>query len=145
MGSDRTPEAIQQSDIPGLKVHVATLVAPDTAAGQAWQEVYIHAKLVLIDDSFMTLGSANINSRSMQVDSELNIAHHRPEITTPFRNEQWAKYSGGRVTAGMTLADAYKTWSQIMEKNADFKKTKRRPYAQLAEFLRTSNNISNND
>jgi phosphatidylserine/phosphatidylglycerophosphate/cardiolipin synthase-like enzyme len=77
--------------VPGLKVHVATLVAPDTAPGKRWQEVYIHAKLMMIDDTFMTAGSANINTRSMQSDSELNIAHHRPEITGPLhvghRNE----------------------------------------------------------
>jgi phosphatidylserine/phosphatidylglycerophosphate/cardiolipin synthase-like enzyme len=144
-GSDRTPEAIKQSNIPGLKVHVATLVAPDTPAGQEWQEVYIHAKLMLIDDTFMTLGSANINSRSMQVDSELNIAHHRPEITTPLRNQQWAMYTGGRVTGGMVLSDAYKKWTSLMDENASAKKLSRRPIAQLAEFLRTSDKISNND
>ena len=87
-GSDRTPEAIKAVNIPGLKVHVATLVAPDTPAGKEWQEVYIHAKLMLIDDTFMTLGSANINTLSMQTDSEMNIAHHRPEITRPLRGEQ---------------------------------------------------------
>jgi phosphatidylserine/phosphatidylglycerophosphate/cardiolipin synthase-like enzyme len=117
-GSDRTPEAIKQANIPGLKVHLATLVAPDTPAGQEWQEVYIHAKLMLIDDAFMTAGSANINSRSMQVDSELNIAHHRPEITAPLRNQQWAKYTGGRASAGMELLDAYDRWGRVMDENA---------------------------
>ena len=145
-GSDRTPEAIQQANIPGLKVHVATLVAPDTPAGKEWQEVYIHAKLMLIDDTFMTLGSANINTRSMQTDSEMNIAHHRPEITRPLREEQWARYTGGRVAAGMALADEYREWQNVMNDNAVAKgKAKGRPIAQLAEFLRTSDKISNLD
>lgn len=145
-GSDRTPEAIKQANIPGLKVHVATLIAPDTPAGKAWQEVYIHAKLMLIDDAFMTLGSANINTRSMQTDSELNITHHRPEITTPLRNQQWAKYTGGRVTEGTSLFKAYNLWQKIMTKNADTKNKKTgKPIAQLAEFLRTSDKISNDD
>lgn len=144
-GSDRTPEAIKQANIPGLKAHIATLVSPDTPAGQDWQEVYIHAKLMLIDDAFMTVGSANINTRSMQVDSELNIAHHRPEITTPLRIQQWEKYTGGRVAAGVPLQDAYDTWQNVMNKNVDAKKQSRRPIAQLAEFLRTSDKISNLD
>ena len=144
-GSDRTPEAIQQANVPGLKVHVATLVAPDTPAGQEWQEVYIHAKLMLIDDTFMTLGSANINTRSMQTDSEMNIAHHRPEITKPLRDEQWARYTGGRVAAGMALLDAYREWQNVMNDNAVAKRWSRRPIAQLAEFLRTSDKISNLD
>ena len=33
-GSDRTPEAIQQANVPGLKVQIATLVAPDTPDDQ---------------------------------------------------------------------------------------------------------------
>lgn len=144
-GSDRTPEAIKQADIPGLKVHIATLVAPDTPAGTAWQEVYIHAKLMLIDDTFMTLGSANINTRSMQTDSELNITHHRPEITAPLRNQQWERYGGGKLAAGMELATAYKTWGILMRTNADLKENLLKPVAQLAEFLRTSDKISNKD
>ena len=145
MGSDRTPEAIQQANIPGLKVHIATLVAPDTPAGQPWQEVYIHAKLMLIDDAFMTLGSANINTRSMQTDSEMNIAHHRPEITGPLRSQQWAKYTAGQVSGGTPLYKAFGQWEKLMKDNATNKKLSRHPVAQLAEFLRTSDKISNSD
>jgi phosphatidylserine/phosphatidylglycerophosphate/cardiolipin synthase-like enzyme len=144
-GTDRTPEAIQQEAIPGLKVHVATLVAPDPKDGQDWQEVYIHAKLMLIDDTFMTMGSANINTRSMQVDSEMNIAHHRPEITGPLRQQQWAKYTGGRVSPGMGLTKAYREWADILKQNSANKKSVRRPLCQLAEFLRASADISNSD
>jgi phosphatidylserine/phosphatidylglycerophosphate/cardiolipin synthase-like enzyme len=145
MGSDRTPEEIQQANVPGLKVHVATLVAPDTPKGKAWQEVYIHAKLMLIDDTFMTLGSANINTRSMQTDSELNIAHHRPEITRPLRETQWAKYTAGLVEAGMALQDAHEIWKRVMNDNANRKMDGLDPIAQLAEFLRTSADITNKD
>jgi phosphatidylserine/phosphatidylglycerophosphate/cardiolipin synthase-like enzyme len=141
-GSNRTPEAIKQANIPGLKVHVATLVAPDTPAGQEWQEVYIHAKLMLIDDAFMTLGSTNINNRSMQVDSELNIAHHRPEITAPLRMQQWEKYTGGQVTGGMELAKSFEAWEKVMVRNVNAKKLSRLPVAQLAEFLRTSDKMN---
>ncbi len=137
-GSDRTPEVIMASEVPGLKVHIATLVAPDTQDGEEWQEVYIHAKLMLIDDAFMTLGSANINTRSMQVDSELNIAHHRPEITAPLRAQQWDKYTKGRVLPGMPLKEAFQEWGVLIQENTQAKGNKLRPRAQLAEFLRDS-------
>jgi phosphatidylserine/phosphatidylglycerophosphate/cardiolipin synthase-like enzyme len=101
---------------------------------------------MLIDDAFMTLGSANINTRSMQTDSELNIAHHRPEITRPLREQQWAKYTAGQVTGGMSYVEAFSQWKKIMQKNADAKNSANgRPIAQLAEFLRTSDKISNSD
>jgi phosphatidylserine/phosphatidylglycerophosphate/cardiolipin synthase-like enzyme len=34
--------------------------------------VYIHAKLMIVDDVFFTMGSANLANRSMTVDSEIN-------------------------------------------------------------------------
>lgn len=144
---DRDAQAIRPAEVPGLKVHLATLTAPDTPPGKPWPEVYIHAKLMLIDDAFMTLGSANINTRSMQADSEMNIAHHRPEITKPVREEQWARYTGGRVHAGMPLEQAFRWWSDIMKANAANKKMMRPPEGntQLCEFLRDSPAISNVD
>lgn len=68
------PKTIQSVKIDGLEVHICTLVAPDSPPNN-WDYVYVHAKLMIVDDVFMTLGSANINTRSMQVDSELNICH----------------------------------------------------------------------
>lgn len=145
LDEDAGGETIQAVDVPGLKMHVATLVAPDTPAGKPWQEVYIHAKLMLIDDTFMTLGSANINTRSMQADSEINIAHHRPEITAPVRQAQWAKYTAGRIADGAPLTVAFEVWGNLMLKNAALKKRLDRPIAQLCEFLRASPEISNKD
>jgi phospholipase D1/2 len=34
---------------------------------------YIHAKLMIVDDRFLTVGSANLTNRSMAVDTELNL------------------------------------------------------------------------
>jgi phosphatidylserine/phosphatidylglycerophosphate/cardiolipin synthase-like enzyme len=34
---------------------------------------YIHSKLLLVDDSFLSVGSANLNNRSMGLDTELNV------------------------------------------------------------------------
>lgn len=36
--------------------------------------VYIHSKLLIVDDCFMTVGSANTTNRSMGLDNELNIS-----------------------------------------------------------------------
>jgi phospholipase D1/2 len=35
---------------------------------------YIHSKLFLVDDRFLSVGSANMNNRSMGLDTELNVA-----------------------------------------------------------------------
>jgi len=35
---------------------------------------YIHSKLMLVDDEFLSVGSANMNNRSMGLDTELNVS-----------------------------------------------------------------------
>lgn len=36
--------------------------------------VYIHSKLMIVDDRFFTVGSANLTNRSMTIDSEINVS-----------------------------------------------------------------------
>lgn len=42
--------------------------------------VYVHSKVVIVDDVYMTIGSNNINYRSMTYDTELSVAF--VDITT---------------------------------------------------------------
>jgi phospholipase D1/2 len=39
-----------------------------------FRATYIHSKLMIVDDRFLTIGSANLTNRSMGLDSELHIA-----------------------------------------------------------------------
>jgi phosphatidylserine/phosphatidylglycerophosphate/cardiolipin synthase-like enzyme len=43
-------------------------------ASDAFRATYIHSKLVIVDDRFLTVGSANFTNRSMGLDSELHVA-----------------------------------------------------------------------
>lgn len=61
-------EELKDSDIPmvpipGLKIHICSLVAQDSPVDN-WVPVYIHSKLMIVNDVFTTHGSANINTRS---------------------------------------------------------------------------------
>ena len=136
--------AVLPEERPGLKIHVCTLVAPDTPDKTDWMDVYIHAKLMLIDDAFMTLGSANINTRSMEVDSELNITHHRPEITQPLRRELWNLHTNG-MGAQDDPGAAFKAWADVIKKNKTAKQDKLKPKASLVEFYRGSPERKNMD
>jgi phospholipase D family protein len=54
-------------------------------------------KLCLINDTFATLGSANINARSMQIDSELNVdvAVESQPASYKISCETWGWYTNG--------------------------------------------------
>lgn len=46
------------------------LYHPVTAAGS---EIYVHAKLMIVDDLWLRVGSSNFNNRSMRLDSECDV------------------------------------------------------------------------
>ncbi|KVO51991.1 phospholipase D-like domain-containing protein [Burkholderia stagnalis] len=133
----------EKLNTPGLKVHICTLVPPDTPKGKPWDEVYIHSKLMIIDDVFVTHGSANVNLRSMEVDSELNIVHESVRVTQPLREKLWrihagengvgAKDKNGRLNA----ESAFQKWDVILSENNEKKSASiDRPCASLVEFYR---------
>lgn len=143
---------IVPTEVPGLKVHVCTLVAPDSAPDN-WNYVYVHAKLMLIDDAFTTLGSANVNTRSMEVDSELNICLESGSVTAALRKRLWGihtRLSASARTAeldanpiyamasGENVADAFDAWKNIIDRNAKNEGAKLAPVASLVGFMRTS-------
>ncbi len=139
--SEKTISAAEVST-PGLKTLICRIVAPDTAAGQDWVETYIHAKLMIIDDTFMTLGSANINTRSMETDSEMNIIHDRPEVSKPARQKLWDLHTRNQAAAGQRIAElptqkAYEAWQSILKENRRRRQKRMQPVAPLDAFLRT--------
>jgi phosphatidylserine/phosphatidylglycerophosphate/cardiolipin synthase-like enzyme len=131
--------------IPGLKVQVCTLVAPDSPPDK-WEYVYVHAKLMIVDDVFMTLGSANINVRSMAVDSELNICHENMAVTQPLRRRLWNLHSKGfKDGASDSPKDAFGAWSDVADQNARNQKGGLAPIASLVGFSYTSAKRSTDD
>jgi phosphatidylserine/phosphatidylglycerophosphate/cardiolipin synthase-like enzyme len=119
-------------EIPGLKVHICSLVAPDSP-GKPWMPVYIHSKLMIINDVFTTHGSANINTRSMQVDSELNIAHEWMSVTQALRRRLWDLHTKKKGSQD-DPKKAFKAWEAIINNNKRLQKNKEKPDASLVEF-----------
>jgi phosphatidylserine/phosphatidylglycerophosphate/cardiolipin synthase-like enzyme len=156
--AEKAYEAAQNPDAPvtaveqaGLKTHICSLVAMDSPPNQ-WAEVYIHAKLMIVNDAFLTLGSANINTRSMQVDSELNACLDRPEIAKPLRQELWGRHTNSwpganpdRMDREDAAKEVFKVWENILRKNKSAMSYGAAPVAPLREFLRTDPARSNSD
>jgi phosphatidylserine/phosphatidylglycerophosphate/cardiolipin synthase-like enzyme len=124
-------------DVDGLNAHICTLVPPDMPAGREWDYVYIHQKLMIVDDAFMTQGSANINKRSMEVDSELNICLTDSSIAAALRKRLWGLHTKNRG-AQNDIAQAFSSWDDIISQNATNQGKKLPPIASLVGFMRTS-------
>ncbi|HEV1998205.1 MAG TPA: phospholipase D family protein [Candidatus Dormibacteraeota bacterium] len=64
-----------------------TLVSPDGATGRA---VYVHAKIGIVDDTWLTLGSANLNEHSLFNDTEMNVVIRDQGLVRDTRERLWA-------------------------------------------------------
>jgi phosphatidylserine/phosphatidylglycerophosphate/cardiolipin synthase-like enzyme len=61
--------------------------APDRA-----ERVYVHAKIGIVDDVWLTLGSANLNEHSLFNDTEMNLVTHDPALARDTRLRLWAEH-----------------------------------------------------
>jgi phosphatidylserine/phosphatidylglycerophosphate/cardiolipin synthase-like enzyme len=81
--------------------------------------VYVHAKVLIVDDVYANLGSANANPRSFRVDTELNLAWHDPATVRKFRTDLWKEQLGAPAGMPRWLPKDYVTkWSAIAAGNA---------------------------
>jgi len=84
---------------------LGVLVEADGGAGRflactLWQPgepahpVYVHAKIGIVDDRWLTLGSANLNEHSFFNDTEVNVVTHDPGVARAVRLRLWSEHLG---------------------------------------------------
>ncbi len=54
--------------------------------------VYVHAKIGIVDDRWLTVGSANLNSHSLFNDTELNVVTLDPRLARETRLRLWSEH-----------------------------------------------------
>lgn len=54
--------------------------------------LYVHAKVAIVDDRWLTVGSANLNEHSLFNDTEMNIVSCDPELARMTRLRLWSEH-----------------------------------------------------
>jgi phosphatidylserine/phosphatidylglycerophosphate/cardiolipin synthase-like enzyme len=84
---------------------LGVLAAADGGAGRLlactlWQPgerahpVYVHAKIGIVDDRWLTLGSANLNEHSFFNDTEMNVVTRDADVARAVRLRLWSEHLG---------------------------------------------------
>src|SRR3954454_8416110 len=60
--------------------------------GRTVDRVYVHAKVGIVDDRWLTIGSANLNAHSLFNDSEMNLVACDPALARDTRLRLWAEH-----------------------------------------------------
>jgi phosphatidylserine/phosphatidylglycerophosphate/cardiolipin synthase-like enzyme len=80
-------------------------------SGPRADPIYVHAKVAIIDDHWLTLGSANLNEHSLFNDTEMNIVAHAPELAIQTRQRLWAEHL--ELPAGQIPADPIRAIDEL--------------------------------
>jgi phosphatidylserine/phosphatidylglycerophosphate/cardiolipin synthase-like enzyme len=81
-------ELIEEDGDDGL-ILACTLYA---RSGALADPVYVHAKIGIVDDAWITLGSANLNEHSLFNDTEMNFVSHDTDLAARTRIRLWAEH-----------------------------------------------------
>jgi phosphatidylserine/phosphatidylglycerophosphate/cardiolipin synthase-like enzyme len=91
-------------------------IAANSAPG-SYQNVYVHAKIALIDDAWCTIGSANIGNRSFFGDTELNASFWHGPTVLALRSTLLLEHLG-RDTRDLDARAALRLYRDVARKNA---------------------------
>jgi cardiolipin synthase len=80
-------------------------------------EIYVHAKIMLVDDAWVTIGSTNVADRSFRTDTELNASIWHPETVKALRCELFEEHIGIDTT-GLNDVEAFQRFHDRARDNA---------------------------
>jgi phosphatidylserine/phosphatidylglycerophosphate/cardiolipin synthase-like enzyme len=98
-------------------------------APNQYRDVYVHAKIALVDDGFCTIGSCNMATRSFYGDTELNASFWHAPTVRALRCELLREHIG-RDTSGVGDREALGLYAEIARAN-----TVRRARGEATEGL----------
>ena len=61
-------------------------------SGKLRDPIYVHAKVAIVDDRWLTVGSANLNEHSLFNDSEVNVVVHDEGLARETRLRLWSEH-----------------------------------------------------
>lgn len=133
---------------PGLKIHICSLVSPDSPAND-WQHTYVHSKMMMVDDILLLQGSANINLRSMAIDSEIALAVQdtaQSNIIPQMRNALWGLHTKNfEGCTGNDMQEIFLSWESLLSKNKSAQINDEMPNCSLIKFLDENVNLQRRD
>ena len=78
--------------------------------------VYVHSKIMLVDDVFATIGSCNLHAASLSGHTEMNASIWDPQVVRALRCELLAEHLG-RDTNGIDDRSAFCLYREIAQEN----------------------------
>ncbi len=105
---------------PDFELYALKVGAPDAEGNILLEEVDNHAKLMIVDDIFLTAGSCNINDRGFEFEGELNLAVVDPALARGLRLRLWRDHLGGDPALTGEIDNDVNVWKGHAERNRTY-------------------------
>jgi phosphatidylserine/phosphatidylglycerophosphate/cardiolipin synthase-like enzyme len=83
------------------------------------EPVYVHAKIGIVDDRWLTVGSANLNEHSLFNDTELNVVTCDEELVRGTRMQLWREHLGRDDVGGPAHVVVDEMWKPVADEQLD--------------------------
>lgn len=87
--------------------------------GRGGELVYVHAKVGIVDDRWLTIGSANLNEHSLFNDTEVNVVTHDEELARATRLRLWSEHLGRDDVDGDPTEVVDELWRPLAERELE--------------------------
>jgi phosphatidylserine/phosphatidylglycerophosphate/cardiolipin synthase-like enzyme len=123
--NDRQVNALREADNGRGIFSAYCLYSSGPSGGEhafQYRPIYVHAKVMVVDDEWVTIGSANLNERGIITDSEIVAAIREPDIARTVRLDLWSEHLGmdcAEVAAADPIALIDSEWPRRASQNAE--------------------------
>ncbi|MFL5868686.1 MAG: phospholipase D-like domain-containing protein [Thermoleophilaceae bacterium] len=90
-------------------------------SGTRSHSLYVHAKVAIVDDRWLTVGSANLNEHSLFNDTEVNVVTTDPDLARRTRLALWSEHleRPPEEVAGAPAAVVDEVWKPIADEQLE--------------------------
>ena len=105
-------------------------------AGSRREQIYVHAKVEIVDDYWLSIGSANLNNHSLFNDSEVNVVTCDHDLAQSTRHRLWAEHLETSIdeVRGDPTAIIEERWKPIAEEQLRLREANRPTTHRLVEL-----------
>jgi phosphatidylserine/phosphatidylglycerophosphate/cardiolipin synthase-like enzyme len=141
-----------EEDTRGMLAHLADADAGrgrflattiDAMTGSTVDRLYVHAKIGIVDDRWLTIGSANLNAHSFFNDSEVNVQVADPALARATRLRLWSEHLElpEAEVAGDTTEVVDRLWIPIARREGERQRTGQPREHRLRELAPSSRKL----
>lgn len=123
---------IIKAAVPEFCLFYLQVNSTDAAGNQILVKVNTHAKLMIVDDEWYTIGSCNINERGFIYEGEMNISVHDPADAFNLRKRLWSEHLEAACPDDIVLAT--RLWFDHATENHKAAKERRKPLSRVFGF-----------